>query len=187
MHYPKITPPPALSVEIVRADGSRLHFDSLEDLAGQHLIRRVDLSDVARSSDPTDNPLFRYPYRPAATLRRIDGERLYLADVYAARPVFEDRTPVWWRREPQPAHLRRRAPVAGTGRRGHGSGHRYPRTLRTLREQVWTEHDEDLGGRVPPVRRADGRILTARDDPMRGDYDDRSWKHYRGHQWKPAP
>lgn len=79
----------------------------------------------------------------------------------------------------------RKGPVPYTRCRRGGYGYfRYPGTIQEIKRNRFDLQDEYVKEYKIKIRRRRSNIPTAWDDITRSEYNNRSWKRHRKHQWK---
>lgn len=167
-----IIPPVEVGVTLYRLDGPSQFYPSR-----RLLLNALGFSCLRRAVGPCLDPSYGWRY----VIRDADGALLFARDFEALakrkelnRYTYRYGSTTTWNGV---------GPVPGTGRRtGYQVFRRHMKTAQERRMHAF--YDMEAGEPKPRVKRSGSNLPSNYSDMTRGDYNSRSWKHRRKHQWK---
>jgi hypothetical protein len=166
-----VIPPIEVGVTLYRLDGTSQFYPSR-----RLLLNKLGLKCIRRAVGPRLDPSYGWRY----VIRDEADKLLFVADFeqLASRKEL-NRSPYGC----AITTVHRGGPVPGTGcRRGCNVMRRHMKTAQERRMHAF--YDVEAGEPKPRASRTGFNLPSNYSDFTRSDWDNRSWKHRRKHQWK---
>lgn len=166
-----VIPPVEVGVTLYRLDGTSQFYPSR-----RLLLNKLGLRCIRRAVGPYLDPSMGWRY----VIRDDNGDRLFVADFAALASRKELNISGMGSAR---TTATRGEPVPGTGcRRSYAVFRRHMKTAQERRMHAF--FDIEAGEPKPRASRTGWNLPSNYSDFTRSDWDSRSWKHRRKHQWK---